>query len=62
MKSIKTANILLIAVLVLAVVLVATQLFGSEQINTTGGVTKSIFGLKYSGKDVPKIPEKTPAA
>lgn len=62
MKNIKTANILLIAVLVLVVVLVGTQLFGNEQINTSGGVTKSIFGLKYSGKDVPKIPEKTPIA
>ena len=62
MKSIKTANILLIAVLVLAVVLVATQFFGDEQINASGGLTKSVFGLKYSGKDVPKLPENTPEA
>jgi len=55
MGSIKTANILLIVVLVIGVGILAFQLFSKDELPTVDPnvkvpVTKSIFGLTYSGK------------
>ncbi len=54
MKNIKTANILLIALLVIAVIGLTFQLFGTDEIPSADGktkvaMTKSIFGMNLSG-------------
>jgi len=55
MKNIKTANFLLIALLVLAVIGLTFQILGKDEIPSADGktkvaLTKSIFGMNLSGK------------
>ena len=63
MKNIKTANILLIALLVIVVIGVTMQLFVKDELPSADGKTKialqkSLFGMNLTG--TPAAP-KTPA-
>ena len=61
MKSIKTANIMLVALLVIGAAILAYNLFSTETVGTTP-VKKSMFGISLSGKPTtpPVAPPVTP--
>ncbi len=54
MKSIKTANIMLIALLVIGAAILAFSLFGKETVANVP-MTKSLFGIKLSGTKKQKV-------
>ena len=53
MEDVKTANILLIVLLVLGALILALTIFGKETVNGTP-VVKSVFGVRLS-KKTPKL-------